>query len=506
MERRELVLRMMAATVTDSIYLRGLRQLWDPSLVGPGWLWLAEECFKWLEEKGEAPGSNIELLWAAAPLDDEVREDLAGVLERVSDLLQGEAAMPDTDTLLKMTSDYLELETILKRTIEVEAAAEANNLEQARELWETMKPKRIVEITAINPAKCREALAEAFQARSDSLVRLGGAFQEMIGELIVPDSFIVLLGGEKVGKTWLLQAIEFGAIKAGVNVLTFQCGDLSRSQKLARMSIQLTGRNIRGKYCGAQLAPVLDCRLNQANECTKPEREMNEGIVEEDSKPYPKLMSFGKVGEWWKPCTACRDFRPTTWWEQIPPCPQLTLDEAFAVWGKYDRAHPNRFMLETYQNDTATVGQMDEVQTRLWEYRGWKAGLVVVDYPDICAPEPGSGREYRHQENAKWKALRRFSQKWQCAVVAVTQANQEGQQSRLLKPKHFGEDKRKKAHPTDGFGINQDEHDKRKGWWRMNPLISRDDEFDIKDQVVVYHCLQRGMPNLGSFWLRRNER
>ena len=35
-------------------------------------------------------------------------------------------------------------------------------------------------------------------------------------------------------------------------------------------------------------------------------------------------------------------------------------------------------------------------------------------------------------------------------------------------------------------------------------LFGREDAYDVEhDQVAVMHCLERGLPNLGSFWLKR---
>lgn len=498
------------AVITDAKFLSGFRHIWRPDRnATETLLWLVPKALEHLDKYGEAPGRNLEMILASDPsVSHELRDSLADLFADLSEEWEREGK-PDynSEYILEQAAAYLELEIYGTVQADLEAAWQARDVEAARQALEQAKPIEVARISAVNPIREPERIRKAFQSRSISLVNLGGALQEMVGNVIVRDSFVAFLAGEKVGKTWFLQAIEFGAMRAGSNVLCFQCGDLSEGQKIGRMAIQITGRNIKPKYNVPLLSPVIDCASNQDGSCSKAGSEGGI-ILDKESKPYLKLMSFQEAGEWYVPCqdTGCKDYRFASWWESVPACDDLSEEEAIEAWRRYDRATGDLFRLECFTNDTATVQQMDLAMTMLYEKTGWKADLVIDDYPDIHAPEPGSSKEFRHQENAKWKAQRRMSQKWNCAWVSVTQANQVGQDSRLLKPKHFGEDKRKKAHPTDAFGLNQDEHDKQKGIMRVNPLISRDDAYDIRDQVAVLQLLQRGRPNLSSHWLWRNGR
>ena len=508
-----LVRSLIIATITDTAFLRGLRYLWDPALVGTGWRWVGETCLKWLEEKGEAPGRNIELLWAGRPEDDS--GELEGLLEGLSEEFEREDKL-DTNALLEQAQFYFNQERLVQNSLLAGEAASAGELERSWELLEKARPAGLPTVTAIDPAKDPEALGEIFSQRSAPLVQLGGALQEMLGELVVRDSFIALLGNEKVGKSWVLQLLEFGALRAGSKVLSFQCGDLSRGQKLGRMTIQITGRNIKPKYCRPTLYPAADCKHNQSNKCSKAERPCGEGVVagKEEGDRYPRLQPYAEAKEWYTPCwhEGCYERQFAPWWGGVAEeCDPLREEEIGEIWQRWGRLHPDLYRIQVYLNNTATVADMDRVMAYLWEYHGWRADLVTDDYPDIHAPEPGtSSKDYRHQENAKWMAMRRMSQaeKWNCSWVCVTQPKEDKTKRErwLLRHNMFSEDKRKRAHVTDALGINCTAEDKRRKLWRINYLFGRDDSFDPEDQVAVLHCLERGQPNLGSYWVRKGER
>jgi len=496
----------MTATITSTKFLRGLRSLWRDDLAGIGWRWLADKCFRYLDEYGEAPGRNIEAIWESDDsLDPEVRDDLESILSRLSEEWWESGEEVNPDLLLKAAEDHFTRELFLTKAAEIEMAVEAGDLARAREITEKeLKPPALLDVQIVNPADNPEDWKAAFSEDSRPLVKLGGAFQEQVGFQIVRDSFVAFLGKEKVGKTWLLQAVAFGSVKAGSRVLFCQCGDLSMAQQLRRFGIQLTGRSDRSRYNGQILSPVPDCVHSQSGECQRKERIGSGSVIRDATKePYPELEPF-EAQSGYEPCAwKCPEFQGSSWWEQIPPESDLTWEEAYGAYQKWDRASGGRMRVRRFPNRRATIQALDEGVRRIWEVHGWKPDVVVVDYLDIFAQEPGSPREFRHQEDARWSAARRFAEEWNCAFITATQATRETYRRRLLSEGDSSEDKRKAAHVTAYFGLNRDVHDKRRRWLRINPLFIRDDDFDVHDQVTVLQLLQRGRPNLASFWYRK---
>jgi len=501
-----LIRRLMVATVVDTGFLQGLRPIWREDLVGPGWRWLSEKCFTYLDKHGEAPGRNIQLIWEAEDfLDPEVRSSLETILSGLSEEWESSGEPLASQLLLEMAQNHFAKELYLNKSLELEEAAEAGNLSRCKEIVEgELKPPSILSTTILDPSDHSDLWKQAFEEESRSLVKLGGAFQELVGSQITRDSFTAFLGKEKVGKTWLLQSIAFAGVKAGSRVLFCQCGDLSLQQQLRRIGIQLTGRNNRSRYNSNLLSPVLDCYRAQDGSCQRKERVGSGSIIRnKDQKPYPELEKFEDVNGY-EPCSLrCSSFMGSSWWKMVPPETDLVWEDAYHAFLRWNRATGGKLRLDRFPNRTATIEQVDRNVRQLWETKGWRPEIIILDYLDIFAPEPNSPKEFRHQENARWTAARRLSQDWECAVVTATQAPKDTYRRRLISEGDSSEDKRKAAHVTAYFGLNRDHHDKRRHWLRINPLFIREDDFDVFDQVTVLQLIERGQPNLNSFWYRK---
>ena len=69
----------------------------------------------------------------------------------------------------------------------------------------------------------------------------------------------------------------------------------------------------------------------------------------------------------------------------------------------------------------------------------------------------------------------------------------------LMGMKHFSEDMRKLAHVTAMYGLNQTPEEKKTDIMRVNPIVMREDAFDVGSAATVLQCLRRGQPHLFSF-------
>jgi len=150
-------------------------------------------------------------------------------------------------------------------------------------------------------------------------------------------------------------------------------------------------------------------------------------------------------------------------------------------------------------NGTLTVGKIRSLLS-LWEKRdGFVADLIVIDYADLLTSERGG--EFRHQQNEIWKALRGLSQEFHCLVVTATQADAASYEQKRLKLKNFSEDKRKYAHVTAMYGLNQDPNDREKqiGLMRINEFVLREGDFANVIEVYVLQKLKKNRPLLGSY-------
>ena len=137
----------------------------------------------------------------------------------------------------------------------------------------------------------------------------------------------------------------------------------------------------------------------------------------------------------------------------------------------------------------------------IWEREdGFVPDIIAIDYADLLVPEVRT--EFRHQVDNIWKGLRNLTQERHCLGITVTQADARAYDQNKLKVSNFSEDKRKNAHVTAMYGINQDTKDREKklGIMRFNELVVREGDFSSSNEVYVIQNLRRGRPFLGSFW------
>jgi hypothetical protein len=323
----------------------------------------------------------------------------------------------------------------------------------------------------------------------------------MMDHVVNRDQFIALLGPEKRGKTWWLNELAIRAAKARYNVALFQIGDMSEEQCIVRLSVRLVGKSNQERYCEAQDIPVLDCRLNQEGKCRRcPFR--NATMLEQWKLTDVREAWLSGAFKRHQPCTECvgeKFFKGSVWYKPIPATKPLTWREAYKAGRRFlGRTKGRDFMLSVHPSDTLNVSGLEAVLDNWETFEGFTPDVVVIDYADNLAPEDRK-EEYRHQQNRTWKMLRGLSQKRHCLVATATQANAASYDQATLAMKNFSEDKRKFAHVTGMFGLNQTTLEKRMGLMRINTIVMREGEFYNEDEVHVAQALRIGRPMLFSF-------
>jgi len=98
--------------------------------------------------------------------------------------------------------------------------------------------------------------------------------------------------------------------------------------------------------------------------------------------------------------------------------------------------------------------------------------------------------------------LRGLNQETNSLLITATQADADAYKQNTLRLSNFSEDKRKYAHVTAFYGLNQDSggREKNLGLMRINELILREDKFDMNRQVTVMQALNIGRPIITSYW------
>ena len=178
----------------------------------------------------------------------------------------------------------------------------------------------------------------------------------------------------------------------------------------------------------------------------------------------------------------------------------LTVKEAQDAVEAFFINNKRRFKLSSHANGTLSIKQIKALLD-IWEKQDdFVPDVIVIDYADLLVAE---GRvEFRHQQNEIWKGMRNLSQERHCLVLTATQADANSYEQNRLKLKNFSEDKRKYAHVTACYGLNQDTKDREKkiGIMRINEIVIREGDFSNSSEVTVLQKLERGRPFLSSYW------
>lgn len=304
---------------------------------------------------------------------------------------------------------------------------------------------------------------------------------------------------------WLLE-LAMRAMMTGNNVAFFQAGDMTEKQQIRRMAIYLTKRSDRERYCGERYIPCVDCWYHQTDTCDHPDREESDGYLFHDVQEQ-KLITHDMLMEALEehpdhaPCRNCKDIRGAVWLEKQDAVKPLTWKDAYKSMRDWRKRYNRRFKLVTYPNETLTMQEINNL-LNLWERQeDFKPDVILIDYADILAPDQDSARlDGRAQINKIWQRMRRLSQEKQCLLITATQAAASSYEKETITLTDFSEDKRKYAHTTATYSLNQTDEEKKIGIMRLGELVIRESEFDRTRQVKVLQCLQRGRPFIGSYF------
>jgi hypothetical protein len=262
-----------------------------------------------------------------------------------------------------------------------------------------------------------------------------------------------------------------------------------------RFAIRLAGRSYKEQYCGLQRIPVLDCWHNHSGDC---EDCTSDGVVEGGDYENPIYTPFSEAEH--VPCTKCYGtarFKGSSWWVEREIA-RLTQEHAIALGAKFDRAIRGRLELLVRPAGTLTVAGIEAALDRLESDSGFVPHVVISDYADIFGPE-SSRYDEQGNENARWLGLRRVTQERKHCHITATQADADSYTQKTLTKKNFSRDKRKLAHVTAMFGLNQTPAEKALGRLRVNEIVVREDEYDTRKCVTLIQSLKTGRPVVGSY-------
>lgn len=502
--------------IVSDQYFAKVRPILDPNLFSAALgKKIVSWCLEFYDQYGKAPGNNMEQIYTQKlkeeNIDNETALDIEDVLESMAKDYDREQF--NVDYLAKQTETYLNEQLLKQLNQKSQVLLERGEVDEAKNLQAAYKPLSLKntadDIDMSDADNVNELIEKLFEAQEKPLFTYPGAYGQMLNEHLIRGGFLAFFAPEKRGKTFNFLDLAMRASKQGCNVAMFQAGDMTGLQQLKRIAINRTRKSDKEKYSGKQWVVCKDCIFNQLDTCHKPERESAFGLfdqseIQDPRKEVTKDILIEKAKEFpdYKPCHNCHEYKENKWgtpWLELKDLGDpMTKEEAQKAVNKFFAKKSRRLKIASYPSRTLTV---KEIKRRLdeWEKEGFIADFVIVDYADIMT---GTTREYRHLQNEIWMDLRGLAQERNCLVTTTTQTDAESYKQETLTLSNFSEDKRKFAHVTAAFGLNQDPKGREKGLGllRVNELLLRESDMEVGRQVTLLQSLKQGQPFLTSYF------
>lgn len=465
---------------------------------------IAKWCLDYYDVYAKAPIYDIQIVYeqnidkvinkADAEIIEELLENLSNDMSRRGNDISSEFALQQAVLYFQKRSMEVNVE-------ELQELLDSGNIEEAKELLEGIElPKLEENVKNLNILTDASTLRKGFEDSSEPLIYFPNALGKFINPLLKRKGFVAILAPEKRNKTWLIDEIAIQGLRAKKNVAFFNLGDLDNEEQAVRFAIRLARKSNNPEYCGTFYSPVLDCRMNQDNTCTRSYRTSGCGTggLEIESPEDVELAPPDYV-----PCRKCcgeKHFKGTAWYKKITIPEPLDWREALEVNEKFIKRYgitEDNLRMESYPCNTMSVDGIEKTLERWALEDGWEADIILIDYLDIAAVESKLVGT-RHAENPKWQRTRGISQRFNALVVSPTQTDGAAYSQESLNEGNYSEDKRKYAHVTGVITLNQTEEEAELGIMRIGRFMTRNAK-RTKAQVTVLQNIQRGLVHLGSY-------
>lgn len=480
---------------------------------------IARWALDYYQKYKSAPGRAIQdiFLENSKKLSKAESSYIAEILESLSDEYE-RGGQFNYEYLLDKTVHYLKSQELDRHQRKVKALIDEGRVDEAEALARSFQPtvfdRQEIGIELSKSEQAAAAIDRAFSRVYSPVLSYPGALGELMNEHLTRGSLVSILAPEKRGKSFFLLDAAMRAVRQKANVAYFEAGDMTEDQVLRRICIYISKRSDNERYCSERFRPVPDCVFNQIDRCDRRDRECDHGVFKADLKEFTQNMSrylklenliaaFEKDPTY-SPCTskACPHYRGSVWLERVRPVRPLTAEAAKLEVERFFSRYKRRFKLSCHPSGTLTVIEIKRI-LELWERQdGFIPDLIVIDYADLLSASDSRIGEFRHQQDHIWKSLRALSQERHVLVLTATQADAQSYSRDRLTMLNFSEDKRKLAHVTAQFGLNQDPNgnEKKLGVMRVNAIVVREGDSTPQDEVMVLQDLPAGRAVTASFW------
>ena len=333
--------------------------------------------------------------------------------------------------------------------------------------------------------------------------RFYGDLHRMIGPM-AKTWLVAVTGIEKSGKSYILQEMAYqAALYQKKRVLII---NLELSKPIARNRLwRRISRTTNKRYTGKNIVPILDCENNQMHCCKAKTRHKNKKPL---FRGPDDIINFNRIKEKWKICTKCRDdssirinaartkkFIPSLWFRE--QYIREISKRAIKVAIKNKRLNRiNNLRIKCFPRFSVTFDETYDYIRRYIDRRKWEPDIIVYDYLDILANEPGL--EGRFDIDSKWKKASKLAAELNCLVLTADQSTKAGRTQYALDQMSTSESKTKDSHLDVRLATNQTNEEKALGLSRFNIVFHRHELFNVLKEVLVTQRLATANPILDN--------
>jgi len=515
--------RIATGLIVSKDYLDRISRIWDSSLLeSPEIRMIANWCLDYYYKYNQAPDKNIESIYMerlqAGNLPKAEAQYIEELLATLSDEF-GRDTQFNSAYLYDQTINYLKAQELKRYQEEAQALLDAGKVSEAENLLQSFTPSIHTKEDAgldLSTDEALERVERAFNSTAQQVLSYTGGLGHMWNDHLVRGGFVTLLAPEKRGKTHMLLEMGLRGIRQKANVAFFEAGDMTEDQLLRRICVYLAKRSDRERYCQERFIPVGDCVFNQLDTCVRGDRNCDHGIFEDVdlstfNSNYNQFINLDTLQKKWEeypeyaPCDShsCRERRGSVWIRKVAKNRPLTAKQAQKSLKQFFHKYRRRFKLATYPAGFLTVSEIRKCLENWERFDSFVPDIIAIDYADLLSSDDGKVNEFRHRQDHVWKSLRALSQEKHALVLTATQADADSYKRGRLSISNFSEDKRKLAHVTAQYGLNQDPkgREKKLGIMRINEIVVREGDFSADNEVCILQDLAAGRPFLESFRL-----
>lgn len=456
--------QILIGMIVSDEFLKGVRPMYSHKYMsGLGAVLIADWCFEYWDRYEKAPHKEIGNIYETKirdEIDSSAGEFIEKLLEGLSDEWEHMEKF-NAEYLLDRVEKFFKRQSLSQLSEAIKSHLASGQIVEAEALFHYYKPPARPSTTGLCPFTDQDAIERAFARRKKPLFYLPGALGQMMNSQLLRGTFVAFLAPEKRGKSWWLQYMALRAHWNRCNVVLFECGDMMEAERLCRIHSYISKQPYTNFGSGEdylEIAIPIGFDL---------------GTVVRHPKTKIKIL------DWYEA------YRNGLRWQ-------------------YQRKG-SIFKLSVHENTSLNVQKMKAILDAWEHFEGFIPDVIIVDYPDIMAPEEKQNEE-RHKINSTWKALRALSQNRHCCIITATQSDANSYDRENITLKNFSEDKRKYAHVTAMYAINQTPREQEEDIIRIAELLIREGKFSQRTQVKVLQCLEIGRPYIDSIYADSREK